>query len=363
MITKLAYVLTCAPDNNYIEQALLSVFTARFYNPDAEIVLITDDLTDTVITGKRAELLKYFSEKIVVKLDPDLSMMQRSRWLKTSLRNLIKGDFLFIDSDTLITGSLQEIDKCEYNIAAVPESHLPVNKFNKYIFEKVDELSKKIGWNLNQEKYYFSSGVIYVKDFPENYEFYNKWFTYWFKGLSLGISIDQPSFAKANIKSGHPVKELDGIWNCVMYTHVEFAYSAKILHFCSFRNMSYIFENNFLEKVKIEGVENNEFIKYSLINPYMTFIPFDNVISKYGFKDFILMIKNLKKISYLVSINLDNNFNDFIGANRIELTVKNLFRKKMFLAGSLLLTVYKFYKTKVDKRYRYVSNTCAADNF
>src|SRR5690606_39102023 len=108
---------------------------------------------------------------------------------------------------------------------------------------------------INDEINYFSSGVIYVKDLPQNYELFDKWFKYWSEGREKGISIDQPSFAKANIVMNRPVEILDGTWNSIMYTHDKLAYSAKILHFCSFRNMSYVFETPFLNKVKNEGVE------------------------------------------------------------------------------------------------------------
>ena len=119
MNTKLVYVLTCAPDHYFIEQALLSVYTARYYNPDATIVLIVDDLTDKLLVGIRAEILEYISEKKVKILPKEMSMMQRSRWLKTSVRNIIDGDFLFIDCDTLIARSLLEIDTIPYELSAV----------------------------------------------------------------------------------------------------------------------------------------------------------------------------------------------------------------------------------------------------
>ena len=359
MNTKLVYVLTCAPEKNYIEQALLSVFTARHYNPSANIILIVDDQTNTLFTGRREEILNYTSEKIVVNLDPALSMMDKSRWLKTSVRNLVKGDFLFIDCDTLITQSLEDIDKCEYPVAAVPESHLPIKKFNKHLYEKVAGLSSKLEWNIEEEQYYFSSGVIYVKDLPQNYELFDKWHTYWKDGREKSVSIDQPSFAKAIIQMNRPVMILDGIWNCVMYTHVAFAYSSKILHFCSFRNMSYVFENRFLEKVKQEGVKESEFIKFSILNPYKTFIPFENVIYPYKMKDFSSLFKDIRSTSRLVFENLGADFDDYLGKTRVESIVKSLLKKKHFNSGALLMTVYKFYRVKLNKNYKYVSNTCA----
>ncbi len=362
MKTKLVYVLTCAPEKNYIEQALLSVYTARHYNPKATIVLIVDDLTDKLLIDTRGEILNYISEKIVIDLQPDMTMMDRSRWLKTSVRNLVQGDLLFIDSDTIITQSLEEIDECVYDIAAVLESHLTIGSYNKYLYDKVAELSAKIGWNIDDEIYYFSSGVIYIKDLPLNYEIFNKWHTLWKKGREKGISIDQPSFAMANIAMNRPVKILEGIWNCVMYTHVTFAYSSKILHFCSFRNMSYIFEDRFLAKVKVEGVERNDFVKFSILNPYKSFIPFENVIYKYKPSDFCKLFSDIRNTSKQIYRNLGNDYDDYLGSTQVEKNVKRLFKNKLFIPGALLLTSYKFYRIKLNKNYKYVANTCAADN-
>jgi hypothetical protein len=363
MKTKLVYVLTSSPEKNYPEQALLSVFTARHYNPEAHIILIVDNVTDTIFVGKRAQILGLISEKIVVPIDESMTMMNKSRWIKTNVRNLVNGDFLFIDCDTIITQSLAEIDDCKYPVAAVPESHLPIKRFNRFLYEKVKELSTKIGWNINEEEFYFSSGVIYVKDIPENYKLYELWHTYWKEGCEIGISIDQPAFAKANIAMNRPVKILEGIWNCVMYTHVEFAYSSKILHFCSFRNMSYIFEDRFLSKVKQEGIIDNGFVVFSALNPYKTFIPFDNIIYTYKTKDFIRLFFDIRKISKLIYKNLESDYNDYLGKTRVEKNVKFLFHKKLFTTGALVLVSYKFYKVKLNKKYSYVSNTCASDNF
>ncbi len=362
MKTKPVYVLTSATDNNYPEQALMSVYTARYHNPEAYIVLVVDDQTDKIFTGSRAEIIRLLSEKIVVPLSEKMTMMDKSRWLKTNMRNIVKGDFLFIDCDTIITQSLAEIDDCLYNVAAVPESHLPVKQFNKFLYDKVKEYATKTGWDVDKEKYYFSSGVIYVKDLPENYKLYELWHTYWKEGREIGVSIDQPSFAKANIAMNHPVEILDGKWNCVMYTHETFAYSSKILHFCSFRNMSYIFEDSFLNIVRTDGVSSNDFIKQSVLNPYITFLPFDNVISKYSISEYCTMCINIQKTAVNIYKYLNANFDDFLGNKRVELLVKALFRKKFFIFGSLILTAYKFYKIKLNKKFKYVSNTCAADN-
>ena len=79
MRTKLVYVLTCAPENSFIEQAVLATFSARHFNPDAWIVLIVDDRTDSLIMQERRTVLDYISEKIVVPFEADKDMVFRSR--------------------------------------------------------------------------------------------------------------------------------------------------------------------------------------------------------------------------------------------------------------------------------------------
>lgn len=363
MQTKIIYVLTSDIESNYCEQALISIFSARYFNPDAHIVIVVDDRTDKIFTGKRSEILQYVTEKIVVPFDEEISAMQRSRWIKTSIRKYISGNFLFVDSDTIITGSLSDVDNFNCEIGAVPESHLPVKKFNQYIYQKVDELSKKIGWKLNEEKYYFSSGVIYVKDTPLSKLFFEKWHEYWKDGCENGLCIDQPSFAKANITLNRPVQVIDDAWNCVMYTHVDIAITAKILHFCSFRNMSYIFGNEFLKKVKDTGIEKNDFIKKSILNPHKSYLPFDGYVYKYKAGDFFRLFTDVRIIAKGLYFNLDAYYDDYLGQKRVEQIVKKLFLRRLFTTGAIFLVGYKFYRVKLNKKYRYVTNTCAADNF
>ena len=59
MKTKLVYVLTCEPEATYIEQALMAVWSARYWNPDAHIVLLTDNKTSALLHAgvARGEIL------------------------------------------------------------------------------------------------------------------------------------------------------------------------------------------------------------------------------------------------------------------------------------------------------------------
>lgn len=361
--TKLVYVLTSTPENNYIEQVLISAYTARYYNPFAHIVLIVDDLTERLLVGNRSEILRYISEKITLKCDPEFSPMLRSRWLKTSVRNIIQGDFLFIDCDTIITRSLHEIDNCKFELGAVLESHLPVNQLNRGMYDKINAYAALLDWDLSTLRYYFSSGVIYVKDNETTRLFYKKWNYHWLEGIKKGVNIDQPSFAKASLECGNPIQKMDDIWNCVMYTHPLFDRNANILHFCSYQNMSYVFTNKFLKKIQSEGINDNPFIIKSITNPYITYIPFDNSIYHYRITDYLHFIWNVKETTKELTIHHNTVFDDYFPNSGIYKYITQIFRKRLYLTGAILLASYKFYRTKLKRNYRYVSNTCAIDNF
>lgn len=359
MKTKLVYILTCSPDDNFIEQALLSIYTARYYNATALIILIVDDLTNKLLVGRRAEILEYISEKLVVDLPDDMNMINRSRWLKTSFRKLISGDLLFIDCDTIITSSLNEIDNCSSEIAAVLDSHLPLNKYLVSIFDHVRKRAEIVGWDVTKEKYYFNSGVIYVKDTEGNSRFFEDWHSCWIKGIKSQIIADQPYFALANIKSGRPVQRLDDVWNCIMYTQPLFVDHAKIMHFSSFKNMSYLFGNSFLRKVRNDGVQNNDFIKYSILNPLLSFVPFDNLIYQFNVKGCWKFIHKITKTSKLISIHLNKNYEPYLNTSFAGNFSKILFSKNLFWIGSFMFTMYKLYSVKINRNYKFVANVCS----
>lgn len=275
MRTKLVYVLTCAPEKTYIEQALMSVYSARHWNPEAHIVLITDNLTDALLTGKRGEILQYISEKIVVPFPDTDNMMYRSRWLKTSVRSLIEGDFMFIDCDTLCQKPLGEIDSFECSVGAVYESHLPVSQFCNSLLQKAKELTSTIGVDIEAEEYYYSSGVLFVRDTPQTHRLYELWHQYWLEGNALGLHIDQPSLAKANRDMGKVIEKIPDTYNCILFTRNDFTRDSHILHITAYMNPCFLFNENTLQYVKSHGLQDNKWLTDSVKNPCCSFLPFN----------------------------------------------------------------------------------------
>ena len=345
MNTKLVYVLTCAPEAYYIEQALMAVFSARHHNPDANIVLIVDDKTDALLVDKRAEILKYVSEKIVIPFeDTSKSPMYRSRWIKTSVRQLVQGDYLFIDCDTITQYSLSDIDNYNCEIGAVPESHLLVKDYCNSLYNSAKKSNETIGVDLDAEQIYFSSGVLYVKDTVNTHQLYNLWHQYWLDSEQNGIGKDQPSLAKANHDVGHIISRIPDNYNCIIFTQPPFYREAYILHITAYKNPSYLFTNKVLKYVKENGL-NNEWIKDSILNPCLTLMPFDYCIKNSFFETLLLLFKG-RRYFLGYSKYIDKDF-DFLPHDiRIRKSVINLLSFNLYYIGISLWAIWKYFKLR-----------------
>ena len=232
MKTKIVYVLVSGMTDNYLEQMMISIYSLRIYNPHAVVLLIIDDKTKLTLNYGRAKILDYVNDVIIVDLPKEYNNKKRSRFLKTSVRKYISGDFLFVDTDTVITDDLSSIDFCDADIAAVKDMHCSINE--NFYKKEIERKSKKIDYNIDTDDEYYNSGVIYVKDSFIADFFYNKWHENWIYGCSHGVYTDQASLLKTNGEMGRVISELSGVWNCQIINNITFLLDSKIIHyFCS----------------------------------------------------------------------------------------------------------------------------------
>ena len=341
MKTKLVYVLTCAPEQHYIEQALISVFSARHWNPDSYIVLIVDDLTDRLLVGKRLEMLDYVSEKIVVPFeDETLSPMYRSRWIKTSVRQLVKGRYLFIDCDTVVSAPLDSVDQLEMEVGAVPDALIPVRDYSKSMFAPIDDRAKMVGYDLNNEEYHFNSGVMLVGENEQSYKLYELWHSYWLTHVEEKLLADQPTLARANVEMNHIIQPIDVRYNCIVYTQNVYTREAKILHISSYRNPSFIFSDKVLRYVQENGLKN-EWLIYTILNPCSTFLPFDYEVLHSNRKQRRAWRNEIAFSSKGYGDVIDSSFEDFPMQSRFRWVVVGLFRVKWNRLSARLWMLWK----------------------
>lgn len=340
MKTKFVYVLTCTPEALYVEWALISLCSLRRIHPSAYTVLIVDDVTDNVLVGDRAEILEYVSEKYVAYDCPqEMSLNERSRFLKTSVRQRIEGDYLFVDCDTVICKSLKHLDgmRC---VGACLDSHLYLSEYSPPLYEELRKKIALIGLNIEEETTYFNSGIMYVPDNEESHHLYNLWHKIWLDNLPRGIYQDQPALAKANRDCGYPIQRLSDFYNCIVYTQNNFIRDAYILHISSFKNPSYLFTNKVLDFIKKNGVKH-KWIQWVISHPIGTMLPFDYTIYHSTIKQRYYWILEMVQHLRLYGQYIDNSYTDFPMNSHLKLIVRQCFKHKMYYSGSVLWMIWK----------------------
>ena len=358
MKTKLVYVLTCAPEATYIEQALMAVWSVRHWNQDAYIVLIDDDKTDTLLTGKRAEILKYISEKIVVPFeDEQLTPMYRSRWIKTKVRQMIDGDFLFVDCDTICQRSLSEIDTFECEVGAVLESHLRVDEYCDSLYKSAKNATMVLGVDIDEEELYFSSGVILVRDTQKAHRLYELWHQYWKNGIEKGLKIDQPALAKANREVGHVITKIPDSYNCILFTRPPFVRDAHILHIAAYQNPSFLFTEKVLNYVRRNGIDN-QWLQKMMLNPCATIMPFDYNLKHSTCRNRRQWRRELAEAWMEYGKNIDATYNV---SQDMHLTKRDIHLMKRGMVGiAMWLHLLEYYLRLMRKNVKF--NTCQKKN-
>lgn len=245
MKTKIVYVVVSDKESLYAEQAIVSAYSARVYNPDIQIEVVVDTNTADYINNSSQYFYAYFDKTIVIDIPTNYSEKQRSRYLKTNLRKYVVGDYLFIDTDTIICGSLEEIDKLQYEISAVREYNkisyfTTTDRWMNLLAEKACIVSELKG------EPYFNSGVMYVKDTPSAHSFYECWHECWLKTKEKGVDTDQTALCWANKLEGHVINHMDNTWNCQIKTWgIKFLPEAKIIHyFWGLNESNYLFSHH-----------------------------------------------------------------------------------------------------------------------
>ena len=233
MRTKIVYVLSSNKEDLYLSQTTVSAYSLKNKNPDAVVELVVDKKTDMTIVGKRAMILDYIDKKIVVEVPEKYNKVQTSRYLKTNLRNYISGDFLYIDSDTIITDKLDEIDNFSASLGMVLNAHVPISLRDHDLKKLIRQHLHEAGWEGEKDPVYYNGGLIYAKDDDTAKLFFQLWHDKWkFTNENCGWLYDQPSLAVVNEELGLPIAELDGTWNCqILRNGLNYLYKAKIIHF------------------------------------------------------------------------------------------------------------------------------------
>lgn len=253
MKTKVVYVVIGNNNNIFIEQCWCSIWSAKHYMPHCKVAVVADIATiENVKTVNRDGFLELIDELIDARVPEHYSNMEKSRWIKTNLRNLISGDFIYVDTDTLFTGDISEIDTFNCDIGMVKDLHMDFSK--NYLKDNViANFQKYFNCHCENLTNFYNGGVSLVKDTPLSCEFYNKWHQNWLQTQSKGFAFDQLSLYKTCIDNPDVVSEISGIYNCQISASIQYLYDAKIIHFFTSNSELHPFKNKrIFERIRNE---------------------------------------------------------------------------------------------------------------
>lgn len=300
MKTKIVYILVSRPSDYYYEMLRLSLYSLRKHRPDVIVELVLGSDTHQRLLTEEPSILDVV-KPLVVDIPQEYDVMQRSRYLKTRLRSLIDEDFLYLDCDTLVCDTFDEIDDFNADIAMVANGNGKL--CSKDYFNSIP--CEKAGFRKLKGQPYFNGGVFYAKDTPLAHQFFDKWHKLWMQSLNNGVPQDQPALCQVNMELEHPIHELSGFWNCqISYADAfPFISKAKIMHYYTDNGIvrSMIFEH--LKKVNHPDTFIGSLINHPRLMGYLFLSMSDERLKHYVSSDmFFLNEKNPPLYKILVSL-------------------------------------------------------------
>ncbi|MBR6124215.1 hypothetical protein IKQ19_11580 [Candidatus Saccharibacteria bacterium] len=239
--------------------------------PNASISLIVDDATDKITNTFFCSIKTLITEYKVISLPTEMSATAKSRYIKTSMRQYIDGNFLYVDSDTIWASPINEED-FTFDIMGVLDGNCLLK--DNPVLDYIQSVRKKTGFN-SESNYYINGGVLYSKDSEFSHNFFKKWHNYWEKSSKSGCYVDQPSLNKLIEEEFDPQKSLlPGTYNAQITFSWDYFFNAKIIHYFTYSiengkdfEEPYLLKNKeFWQKVSQTGItaEIQEIIKNPL---------------------------------------------------------------------------------------------------
>lgn len=282
MKLKIVYVLTSSESDYYLEQTMISIKSLRMYNSDVDVVLVLDKKTNDNLINNRRNILNDIEELITINTPDKFSNVQSSRYIKTSLRQHIRGDYLFIDGDTIICDTLSDIKTIDSDLSMVLDRHMQICQHQHA--DDIIKWAREIGWHTGTK--YFNSGVFFVRDSEIAYKFYDQWHKEWLKNCDKGFPRDQPSMGKADNILGGVLTELPSEWNCqIVENGLAYLDRAKIIHYFSSNNSEknpcpYLLANKkYYRQIRENGYTIPDNIEQMLHNPKALFVDKTTILS------------------------------------------------------------------------------------
>ena len=158
--TRFCYVLTTAGRDLFADMTYASVAFLRYAHPEAEIICLCDAASHRALEAARHPLLESGRSRPAVET-PDGPPGYRNRFVKTRMRQVLEGDFVYFDSDTLVVDRIDEMLACPAPVAGIAnhsgtKTPRGLTALSRAVFETM-------GWQLPRRSY-INGGVLLLRD-------------------------------------------------------------------------------------------------------------------------------------------------------------------------------------------------------
>jgi hypothetical protein len=224
------FVLTAGGGDMYYQMTRLAVASLKITNPQVDALVICDDVTDSLLRRSKAELRAEVDEWISLST-PKGPNEFRNRFLKTSLRQILDGPFLFLDGDIVIRGDLMNIFRSRADVAGARNHSQP--ELALQIWDQDAQAISDMGWTFTGQTY-LNGGVLFWNDSRGARRASEEWHRRWLASVErLGRFRDQPALNTAIGAAGASIEILADRYNAQFKTRPSAARDATVWHYYS----------------------------------------------------------------------------------------------------------------------------------
>ncbi|MGH7586657.1 MAG: hypothetical protein ACREMH_10445 [Gemmatimonadales bacterium] len=205
----------------------LSLLSLLDQHPGTPVTLLADEATARGVAAAGGPLARHVRLQAVPGHDGG-DATATSRSIKTRLRELVEGDVLFLDADTLVLRPIEAALVRSRAVRLAYDRYRPRGGPALQLSGWVEDLLGKARWP--RPAAYYNSGVIWLPDSAQARQLCGKWRRLWLEGRALGTWKDQPSLNVALHHSG-TVEPLPPEHNVHPYSAPQHLRRSRILHF------------------------------------------------------------------------------------------------------------------------------------
>jgi nucleotide-diphospho-sugar transferase len=204
---RFCYVVATRDDPQMLVMTHVAILTLKLVHNQAQVTLLVDGPTRELIDDAYPVLRDEVDDLVAV--DSGIQdAAASSRYLKTRMRDILDGDLLFLDIDTLVLRDLAPLWDHDAVTSGIHDDNTLGGRFSDELLDGF----KQLGWPAPAEPY-LNSGVMFWRDNADGRRLGEAWHRFWLASRKIMGDTDQPALHRAMTQTGVSLKLLPQDYN------------------------------------------------------------------------------------------------------------------------------------------------------